>query len=224
MKIKGRTLRILIGVICLFYLLIFWVVGVIGYFYFDIMVLDQYREKQIAKDFQNEIYQTQGLKVIKFFTFDGDGWADLEVIDKGKVSLFYHGWHKFSLRNINGYSMTFPCVLLNRDSDKVGYGGEESIWLYAGSPYLKWFPQVDSLQDLVDKYDQVIKSLEKLPKDPELREYTDPIWKGKRVTLANPDEKFRIYHKPNYLLAPIYLLQKSNPFATRACDLFTVSQ
>lgn len=212
MTTTGKVLAITIWSFVL--LIIVLICSLIVYIKIDGVVLDE-KEKHITKSFSEEVSNTQGLTVTWFTTNDGVGITEIEIKGKGKVSLMYNNPGNFSLQRIGTYPLTFPCVSLKQNK-RISYGGEDTTSLIKGSPYLQWFPEVNSLQELVDKYDQIIVAVERLPKNPQLREYRDFFWPGKRFTLAYPDERFRVYHERRHFFSL---------FNERiACDLFTGPQ
>lgn len=128
---------------------------------------------RINEDFLNEVSELPGLTVDDFYlnSWDGFSRALITVPNKGKVDMYYYNKGVFSIISIGGHSLLFPC-------NNTRY----STWLYKGSPYLDWFPEVNSLQDLAKKYDNIVTSIEKLP--------------------TVPTEGYYIYHKSKNIFRP----------------------
>lgn len=119
--------------------------------------------KRIYKDFYSEIAEVPSLIVNRFDvnSWDGNSRAIITIPNKGKVDMYYYGKGRFSMLSIGDYSLLFPC------EDR-----QYSTWLYKGSPYLNWFPEVNSLTDLTKSYDAIIASIKKLPTIPTEGYYT----------------------------------------------------
>ncbi len=176
------------------------------------------RERAIKVAFNEEIKTTSGIEVEDFRTLNCDGWGTFVIEDKGEVWINYHNNGGISIRRIDSYSTGFRCYNVDYKGRPISYAHELDLWLEEGGPYQKWFPYtVTSLQDLVDKYDDIIASLEKLPKNPELVEVK--YIRGKRKTLKYPNEEYRLYWKRSGLFSQLNIFKRPV-----ACDLYTLSK
>lgn len=188
------------------------------YFYIKYKYVCPQNEQKINQEFYEEIAKTPGIVVEKFSTFDCDGWADLNINNKGSASIFYSGKGKISIKGVPGYSTSFTCYNIDTDGRPTRYVADLTLQLTEESPYKRWFPfKIESLEDLAVNYDQMIDSLEKLPKNPEMVQFKDS-W-GDRQIVKNPNPDYRLYTK----------LPSGWPFLPQilttevACDLYTIS-
>lgn len=186
---------------------------------FELTVMCGIKEKNIAKRFSKEMETTEGLIVENFDTYDCDGWANVQIEGKGKALIFYDENGNVSVRGITSYPTSFVCYYVDSNEKPTRYAGNFVLWLDKDSPYEKWFPfEINNLQDLVLRYDDIVDSMEKLPKNPELVDFEDRF--EKRNVLKNYDENFRLYWKASpYWFDHFNILKKDV-----ACDLYILDR
>lgn len=198
------------SVFLLFGVIFILILCIAGYFYLRFFVLDKYYESIIDKKFHQEVSTISQIKVKRFMLWEGDSMVDLDIQDRGVVSFWYGIGGVPIIQAIGLYYIPFVCFYVDNQGNKTGYAYDTLLGLDKNNKYQKWFPfQVNNLQDLVDKYDEIIRVLETFPKNPEMVEFEDKTWGTQRV-LKNPN--------PNFTLIDRY---KGKDIA---CDLYVTTR
>lgn len=185
-------------VFLLFGIIFLLIIFTVGYFFLRIFVLDKYFEIIIDKKFHAEVKNIPQITITKFMLWEGDSMVDLNIEGKGSTSFWYGVDGVPRIEAIGPYPIPFVCFYVDDQGNKTGYVYDTALVLDKNTKlYEKWFPfKVNNLQDLVDKYDSIIKVLGTFPKNPEMVEFEDKTW-GKHLVLKNPNPDFNLKDKHN---------------------------
>lgn len=165
-------------------------VGALPAYVTFINIADTLAEKKISYEFHQEVQQYPAIKVKRFMLWEGDSMADLEIVGKGPASIWY-GLDKVpritAIENFN--TSSFDCFYIDKKRNKEGYAYTQYLTLHGDTQWEKWFPfQVNTLHDLITRYDQIVKILKTFPQNPPLVEFND--LSGKREVRQVSDPKF----------------------------------
>jgi hypothetical protein len=169
---------------------------------------DKAKEEKIDVKFHQEVSQTPSIQVKSFKLWEGDSIVELEVKNKGTVMMWYGLDGTPRLDRIGNFSTSYDCFNVDNQGNKKSYAFTTGLILDKDSAFQKWFPfEVNNLNDLVLRYDDIIKILETFPKNPSKVEHKDS-W-GTREVVGQSNNDFVVRPDKN----------KSNV----ACDLFSQS-
>lgn len=207
------------------------IICAVSYLLLRIFVLDKYYEFIIDKKFHTEVRNIPQMTVTKFMLWEGDSMVNLNIEGKGPVSFWYGINGVPRIQAIGPYPIPFVCFYVDNQNKKIGYAYDTALVLDKNTKlYEKWFPfQVNNLQDLVDKYDEIIRVLGTFPKDPEMVEFEDKTW-GKRLVVKNPNPDFILRQRPNILYELISQItmpsvkDRSSLNKDLACDLYVTTR
>lgn len=175
-------------------IIILSVAGFIAYLFLRYTVLDKRDEEIIDKKFHAEVAAIPQIKVNRFFLWEGDSHADITIANKGSVFFWYGKDGVPRIEGIGSYPIPFVCYYVDTQGNKTNYAYNMPLVLDKKTTlYKKWFLfEVNNLNDLVSRYDDIIQALNTLPKNPEMVDFKDS-W-GKRSVVKNPN--------PNFILKP----------------------
>lgn len=171
---KKQKRKIIVLLISLFIFVLVLIAALPAYYLF-IHRGDDEAEKTISKEFHTDVQQYPDVKVKRFALWEGDSMADLEIAGKGPVSMWY-GVDKIPrIESIEKYRTSFDCFYVDSNGNKTGYAYTEGLNLSDKIPqWKKWFPfRVNSLNDLIARYNEIVHILDGFPKDPTLVDFTD---------------------------------------------------
>lgn len=173
------------------------------YSFFQILKTKQI-EKKINQEFHREIINIPQLQVTSFKLWERDSIVQATVADKGKMVFWYGRDGVPRINSIGSYSTSYDCFILS-NGRKTGYAFSMNLVLNEESKFHKWFPfEVNTLKDLVDRYDAIIDILRTFPQKPIMVSFTDIS--GVRQVVQNPN--------------PEYVLLEQSRGKEVACDLF----
>lgn len=93
-------------------------------------------------------------------TFEGGTLADIQIPNKGSVTIMYGLFGLEYIRRVGQYDTVFICP----EDKSVGIG----FGLVKDSKFQKWFPfEVNNLQELVNHYDDIVAILSTFPTSPD---------------------------------------------------------
>lgn len=162
-------------------------------------------EKHIDQAFHQEVAQVPQIKVKSFRLWEGDSMVQADIENKGEVKFWYGQNGVPRIDSISSYTTLYDCFFVNIKGQKTDYAFTTGLVLDKESKYKKWFPfEVNTLKDLVDKYDSIIRILHTFPKKPEMIPFGDS-W-GKRQVVKQSD--------------PTYILTQQLRGKEVVCDLF----
>ncbi len=117
---------------------------------------DQYSEQKFLNEMATIPEATGKIRN----TFEGGTLADIEVFNKGIVTVMYGLFGLEHIRRIG----KFDTVLICPEDRGIGIGFN----LGKNSQFKKWFPfEVNSLQELVNHYDEIVAVLDTFPTSPD---------------------------------------------------------
>jgi len=164
------------------------------------------REVEIEKKFNEEIKNNPEIEVEKFMLWEGDSRVTVSI-DERKIIFWYGISGVPRITFIDGYSTDFDCFYVEEDNKKVKYVYSKSLKINSGSNnyFNKWFPfDIDNLNDLVEKNQEIVNQIRTLPINPKLMEFNDKS--GKRSILKEPNSDFMIeeYHEGRKVICDLY--------------------
>ncbi len=149
---------------------------------------DEKLEKIIDQKFHQEASQVPELKVKSFKLWEGDSMVEAEVLDKGTVYFWYGIDGVPHIDRINKYSSSWECFYIDNKGKKTNYAYTRGLVLDKESDFKKWFPfEVNSLKELVQRYDDIQKVLATFPKNPETIPFHDRSGDRDVVKKSNPE-------------------------------------
>ena len=117
---------------------------------------DQYSEQKFINEIIN-IPEASG-KIRN--TFEGGTLADIEILNKGSITVMYGLFGLEYVRHIDKFDTVFICP--ENPSIGIGFG------LGKNSKFKKWFPfEVNNLQELINRYDDIVAVLDTFPTSPD---------------------------------------------------------
>ncbi len=117
---------------------------------------DRYSEQKFLKEMATIPEATVKIRN----TFEGGTLADIQILNKGSVSVMYGLFGLEHIRRIG----KFDTVLICPEDRGIGIG----FSLGKNSQFKKWFPfEIDSLQELVNHYDEIVAVLDTFPTSPD---------------------------------------------------------
>lgn len=148
----------------------------------------------VTKSFNAEIKTVPNVTVKEFKLWEGDGMVTLTIPNKGDV-YFWYGLDKIpAIESIGGYSTSFECFD-TENGEKTRYAYTLPLILTSNSHFAKYFNfQVNSMQDLVFRYDDIIAVLKTFPVNPPTKDF---ISSGNRRILAKTNPSFEIKPEKN---------------------------
>ncbi len=148
-------------------------------------------EKIIDQVFHADIAQYPNVKVTRFMLWEGDSMVTLDIPGKSPVS-FWYGIDKVPrIEGIGTYNTQFDCFKVNSSGKKINYAATTDLWLDSTSPFHQWFPfYVNTIGDLLNKYDDIVKILDTFPKNQPLIQFKDG--NGARTILQVPNLNYEI--------------------------------
>lgn len=201
-RVLKPLLIIVVGLVVIGALLIGLFFGYIAYTAHQ----DKVKEDKIDIKFHQEVSQTPNVQVKSFKLWEGDSIVELDIKDKGTVRMWYGVDGVPRIDNIGKYSTSYDCFNVDAQGNKKSYAFTSGLVLDNDSAFKKWFSfEVNNLNDLVVKYDDIIKVLESFPKNPTRVKHKDS-W-GTREVVGQSNNDFVV--KPD----------KNKVNVT--CDLFT---
>lgn len=170
------------------------------------LIKDSFVEKRIERNFYKEVAMLPQITLKSFRLWEGDSMATISIKDKGEVYFWYGIGGVPTIERIGEYGTSFECFYVDSRENKVHAAYSTGLSLGQNGQFTPWFPfEVNSLSDLVEKYDQIIAILQTFPHNPPVIEHKDS-W-GLRYVLKNPDPKF--------------ILKTTHKGRQVQCDLFT---
>lgn len=156
---------------------------------------DKKAEKNIDLKFHQEISNIPEIKVNSFKLWESDSIVNIDIQNKGSVHFWYGRNNVPRIDAIGNVGISQVCYYVDRNGTKIGYAGDVSLVLDKDQYYKKWFSfEVINLQDLVNRYDEIVKIVSTFPKNPETEVFHDKLW-GDRYVVKNPDPNFIVYRK-----------------------------
>ena len=145
-------------------------------------------EKLIDQKFHQEVAQVPQLKVKNFMLWEGDSMVTIDIKNKGEVRFWYGKDGVPRIDSLGQYSTSYTCFYVDKSGKKTEYAYDTGLVLDKDKKYAKWFNfQVNSLKDLVDKYDLVTSVLTTFPKNPATIPFEDSWGKREVIEQSNPN-------------------------------------
>lgn len=150
---------------------------------------DKQIEKKINDKFHQEVAKLPGVSIRHFLLWEGDSIASIEIKDMGVVDFWYGKDGAPRITGIGEYHTDYVCFYAPGKKDEMSYAYDMPLDLSGDSKYKKWFPfSVNTLSDLVEKYDLITDTLKTFPKY-ELRTAFEYNWM-ERKPIDNPDMNY----------------------------------
>lgn len=155
----------------LFLGLLIFVIGII-------IFLAKFQDGYSEQKFKREVAIIPGISAKIRNTFEGATLADIQIPNKGTLTVIYGFSGLEYITHIDKFDTTFICP----EDQGIGIG----FSLTKNSKFKKWFDfEVNNLKDLVKHYDDIVDGLNKLPHSPD-PDYTIMMknYRGKSVTCS----------------------------------------
>lgn len=144
-------------------IVILFLTGLFVYAFLSMIAEDRKAEKIIDQKFHQEVSQIPQLKIKSFQLWDGDSMVRAEIENKGEVFFWYGLDGVPRLEVVGPYSTLYPCFYIDGNA-KIRSNTSQPLVLGNNSQFTKWFPfEVNSLRNLVEKYDEIIAALKTFP-------------------------------------------------------------
>lgn len=135
-------------------------IGCLIIFIATIIFIAKFQDKYSEQKFINEIASIPETTGKIRNTFEGGTLADIEIFNKGSVTVMYGLFGLEYVRHIDKFDTVFICP--ENTSIGIGFG------LGKNSKFKKWFPfEVNNLQELVNRYDDIVAVLDTFPTSPD---------------------------------------------------------
>lgn len=193
--------RIIIG-LAVFLLLI---IAALPAYLFFLNIKYKYKEKIIDREFHQEVQKLPEIKVKKFKLWEGDSMAELEIANKGTVNIWYGVSKIPQIVTINDFFTSFDCFYVDNNGNKKNYAYTLDLSLEPQSMFSRWFPfQVNSLGDLVNKYEDIINILKTFPQNPPMVNLSDPSGNRKILKSSNPNFEIKTVDRNKPVSCDLY--------------------
>lgn len=135
-------------------------IGCVAILLATIIFIAKFQNQYSEQKFIKEMTSIPGAKGIIRNTFEGGTLADIEIPNKGRVTIMYGLLGLEYIRHIGNFDTTFICP----EDDGIGVG----FGLGKNSKFQKWFPfEVNNIKELVNHYDDIVTILKTFPTSPD---------------------------------------------------------
>lgn len=161
-----------------------------GWFWWNVQ-RDKKIEQVIQKEFYADVKNNPEITVNRFMLWEADSIVDIDIKDKGNVNMRYGDDNVPIISSIGDYSTSYGCYFVDENNKKTESVYSMDLDLSKDSKFRKWFPfEVNTLNDLVARYDDIIAVLKTFPQNPEQVKFNDKS--GERYVRKIPDFDFMI--------------------------------
>jgi hypothetical protein len=164
-----------------------------------------FEERYIDKKFHEEVSQIPQMKITFFNLWEGDSMVTAKIEGKGEVKFWYDVSGVPRIDSIGNHSTSYACFFVDENGKKVKYAFDQSLVLNKEGKFLKWFPfQVESLQELADKYDDIVAVVQTLPHDPQRVPFEDSSGSREVIKESKPNFTLKDHYKGKELWCDLY--------------------
>ena len=138
----------------------------------------KFQDGYAENKFRSEIATISGINSKIRNTFEGGTLADIQIPNKGTITVVYGIAGLEYITHIDKFDTTFVCP----EDQSVGIG----FSLRKNNKFQKWFPfQVNNLKELVNHYDDIVTVLNTFPHAPDTNYTIDTKnYQGKKITCS----------------------------------------